>query len=166
LTCVVTGAEAEGGVVAVRFAPVGGRPPEIVDRIQLGPEDSPSVVRDVGRLLRILRAGRMTLPDSPYRLEEDPEGVAALLERCRGARVIVHVTVRMERVLTVWTESGVDRFRGVVDFSEDADGLSIRRRGGGSVLRVPRHSLIRFSTQAHEYSEVLEIEAPARSSLN
>ena len=37
----------------------------------------------------------------------------------------------MERSLTVWTEAGVDRIRGVLDYSEDERGLSVRRSGHG-----------------------------------
>ena len=158
------GAEAEGHSVVVRFAPSSNRP-EIVDRIPLGPWGDPAAVHGVGRILRILRAGRVKLPAHPYHLEVDAERVAELLRRCRGITVTLRVTRRTERHLTVWTEAGVDHFHGVVDFDEDPEGLWIRRRGGSRVLRIPRHSLIRFSSTSLETSQVIGVDLPTRTSL-
>ncbi len=158
------GAEAEGDSVVVRFAPSSNRP-EIVDRIPLGPWGDPAAVHGVGRILRILRTGRVKLPTRPYHLEADAERVAALLRRCRGITVTLRVMRRLERQLTVWTEAGVDHFRGVVDFEEDREGLWIRRRGGGHLLRIPRRSLIRFTSTSLETSQVVGVELPTRTPL-
>ncbi len=158
------GAEAEGHSVVVRFAPSSGRP-EIEDRIPLGPWGDPAAVHGVGRILRILRAGRVKLPAQPYHLEVDAERVAELLRRCRGITVTLRVIRRLERQLTVWTEAGVDHFRGVVDFEEDREGLWIRRRGGGDLLRIPRRSLIRFTSTSLQTSQVVGVDLPTRTPL-
>lgn len=162
----VVGAEAEHGELCVRFATRRGDPPEIEDRIPLGPRGELSAVRGVGRFLRILRAGRVRAPLAPYDLACDAERAAELVRRCRGAEVRLRVTRRVEHVVTVWTESGVDRFAGVVDYAEDADGLWILRRGGGSRLRIPRRSLVRFSASSRSFPEVLGIDLPTRTFLN
>ena len=159
------GAEAEGNLVVVRFAPRAGWP-EIEDRIPLGPRGDPTAVHGVGRMLRILRTARVKLPPNPYRLDDDAERAAALVRRCRGTLVTLRVTRRVERELVVWTEAGVDRFRGVVDFEEDELGLWIRRRGGSLVLRIPRRTLIRFTSTARETAQVVGVDVPTRTPLN
>jgi hypothetical protein len=166
LESVVVDAETDGSALVVHFAPIGGIPKDIADRILLGPRGELSAVHGVGRLLRILRAGRIRPPRDPYALAADLSEAVVLVQRCRGAHVWLHVKRRVERVLTVWTDAGVDRIGGVVDFAEDEDGLWVRRIGGQSVLRIPRGSLIRYRATSEEHPEVVSIEVPMRSRLH
>ena len=165
LVSVVSGAEVDGAGLIIRFNPTSGRPHEIVDRIPLAPEGEMPAVYGVGRVVRILRAARVPVPSEPYRYMADPERAAALLQRCNGAVVHLHVARRMERVLTLWTEEGIERIRGVLDFFEDREGLSVRRRNGESVLVFSRKKLIRYEASSQEFFEVVSVEVPPRVTL-
>ncbi len=119
-------------------------------------------VYGVGRVVRILRAARVPVPADPYGYMADPERAAALLRRCNGAVVHLLVARRRERVLTLWTEEGIERIRGVLDFFEDGEGLSVRRRNGESVLVFARKKLIRYEASSEESFEVVSVEVPPR----
>ncbi len=161
----MAGAEVLGPALRVSFVPVRGYPAEIEDHVPLGPPGDIATVRGIGRLLRILRAGRVRVPPDPYALGADPERAAELVLRCQGALVTLEVERRIERTLTVWTDAGVDRIRGVLDYAEDDEGLSVLRRGGQRMLKFPRQSLIRFAPSSTDRLEVLSVEVPSRSRL-
>jgi hypothetical protein len=65
---------------------------------------------------------------------------------------------RLTRVLTIWTESGVQRIRGLLDCIETADGLAVLRREGRGTLHVSRRDLIRYETTTEEDFVVAAIE--------
>jgi hypothetical protein len=157
--------EHEGPDIVLRFEPLRGSRALVEDRIRLGPPGEMSTIQGVGRILRILRSARVRPPAEPYTFGERSSEAVDLLRRCIGARVVLHVTPRVERVLTVWTETGVDRISDVVDFGEDPDGLWVRRKGGQSVLRIPRRSLIRFSSTSHSRPQVVSLEASRKREL-
>ena len=159
------GAQALGLSLRVLFVPLRGYPAEIEDHVPLGPPGEIATIKGIGRLLRVFRAGRVRVPPDPYRLGADPERAAELVLRCQGARVDLEVERRVERALTVWTDSGVDRIRGVLDYTEDDEGLSVLRRGGQSLLKFPRQSLIRFAPSSTERLQVLSVEVPSGSRL-
>jgi hypothetical protein len=104
----------------------------------------------------------MRAPEDPYALAADLELAAQLLNRCRGAELVLMVRTRWERELTLWTEHGVQRIERVVDFHEDAAGLAIRRQGGASLMHVPRASMIRYAASTSESFEIVSVEAPGR----
>ncbi len=162
---VLVAAEAIGAVVHVRFAPRAGVRGEIEDRIELGPRGSLASVIGVGRLLRILRAGRVPSPAAPYTLDERPEHAAELLRRCAGATVCLTLARRFDRSLTVWTESGVEQISRVIDYEDEADCLTVRTREGNGTRVIPRHQLIRYAPSATEYLEVISVDVPPRSRL-
>ena len=155
----------DAGTLVLRFEPVRGDRTPIEDRLRLDPEGELASVRGVGRVLRILRAGRIQAPQNPYGLANDPEAAAELLRRCEGAHVTLQVSIRTERILTIWTESSVERIGGVVDFGEDVDELWIRRKGGGSVLRIPRRSIVRFASSSQSRRVVISVEVPTPREL-
>jgi hypothetical protein len=157
LACVLREAEADGTTLRVRFTPVRGNPPEIEDRIPLGPIDAEGVVSGVGRLLRLLRAGRVRAPRDPYALHDDPEAAAELVRRCKGAIVQLELQRRLELALTIWTEAGVEKITDVLDFHEESEALVVRRRGGQSPLRIPRESLIRYESTTLSRLEVISV---------
>lgn len=163
--CAVAGAELEGAALVVRYAPVRGYPPQIDDRIVFGPERSVLVVHAVGRFLRLLRAARVRAPDDVYALCDTPNTALELAERCRGARVEIHVRKRFDRALTVWTESGVEKIGGILDCQEEGDALAVRRRGAQSLLRIPRESLIRYELATREYLEVVGVDPSGQMQL-
>jgi hypothetical protein len=159
----LAGAEPVPPGVLVRFEARRGTQRELCDLIPLLPLGSLAAVYGVGRVLRLLRAGRIRAPDDPDRLGCDLAAAAALLDRCRGARVVLGVRRRFERAMTVWTEAGVERIERVVDFREDASGLAIWRQGAHSALRLPRERIIRYATSSSDALDILSIEAPPRT---
>jgi hypothetical protein len=158
----VTAAEADLATLVVRYAPLRGSPNEIEDRIYVGAPGEVAAVYGVGRWLRILRAARVHFTGDPYELCRDSERAVELLRRCIGTNVELAVTRRLERSLTLWTESGVERIGAVMDFVEGSDGLVIRRRGGGALMYVARESLIRFESALIERLEVVAVDLAPR----
>ncbi len=159
------GVDVDGDAVVVRYAPRRGSPNEIEDRIVLAPKGEMIAVNGVGRLLRILKAARVRAPRDPYNECADPNRAAALLHKCRGVIVDLHVARRFNRGLKIWTEEGVERISGVIDYTETPDALEIRRRGGRSVLNIPKLNIIRFELSSEEYYVVTSIEASSRFPL-
>ena len=159
LSAVVSGASAELDTLAVRYTPTRGWPAELVDRIPLGPPGELATIAGVGRWLRMLRAARVSVDGDPYAICSDVERAAALARRCVGTTLTLVVARRLERTLTLWTDSGVQHFNAVIDFTESVEGLWIRRRGGGPVLHVPRETLIRFEPASQEHLEVVSVDA-------
>jgi len=147
----VAGVEILGTGLLLHYTPLRGQAREIEDFICLGPRGELSAVQGVGRLLRILRAGRVSPPADPYALDDEIEQAVELVERCRGARVQLRVARRMERTLTLWTESG--------------DLLTVRRHGAQTLLQIPRRQLIRYAPSTREYLEVVSLDLPAAAGL-
>ncbi len=156
LTCTVKGAELDGSRVRVRFKPLRGS--EVSDWIRFEPRGEPQVVSSVGRFLRILRAGRIQPPGDPYGLGANLADAVDLLQRCSGARVKLKLRQRIEQTLSVWTESGIDRFERVIDVQESGDALVVRRTGGRSALRIPRSSVVRYELKSEQRLEVVAVE--------
>jgi hypothetical protein len=162
LAAVVSDTAAELDSIAVTYAPVRGWPAELVDRIPLSPTGELAFVAGVGRWLRMLRAARVRVEGDPYQVCRDVERAAELAHRCIGTTLSLVVARRLERSLTLWTDTGVQHFNAVIDFTESADGLWIRRRGGGPMLHVARETLIRFESTAQERHEVVSVDDPRR----
>jgi hypothetical protein len=162
LAAVVTGAAAELDSITVGYAPTRGWPAELVDRIPLAPVGELAFVAGVGRWLRMLRAARVHIDGDPYVVCRDVERAAELARRCIGTTLQLVVARRLERSLMLWTDAGVEHLSAVIDFTESADGLWIRRRGGGPMLHVARESLIRFESAMQERLEVVSVELPSR----
>jgi hypothetical protein len=162
LAAVVSDTRAELETLVVRYAPVRGWPAELFDRIELAPTGELAFVASVGRWLRMLRAARVRVDGDPYELCRDLERAAALAHRCVGATLELVVARRLERTLTLWTDTGVQHFNAVIDFAESSDGLLIRRRGGGPLLHVARETLIRFESASQERLEVVSVDVPRR----
>jgi hypothetical protein len=163
VAAVVSAVDAEPEALVVRYAPERGPTREIEDRLRLGPPGDVAAVFGVGRWLRILRAARIHVADDPYAICRDVSRALELMRRCIGATVVLSVARRLERSLTLWTDSGVERIDGVIDFVESADGLLVRRRGGGPLLHIPRESLIRYESGARERLEVVSVDGPTRA---
>lgn len=155
--------EPEPEALVVRYVPDRGVAPEIEDRLRLGPPGDVATVYGVGRWLRILRAARIHVADDPYAICRDVTRALELLRRCVGANLVLSVARRIERSLTLWTDSGVERIDGVLDFIESGEILVVRRRGGGPLLHISRESLIRYESGSRERLEVLAVDPPTRA---
>jgi urease beta subunit len=162
LDAVVVDAVAELDALTVRYAPTRGWPKELVDRIPLAPVGELAYVAGVGRWLRMLRAARVHVDGDPYQLCRDVDRATELARRCIGTTLRLVVARRLERSLTLWTDTGVQHFGAVIDFTESPDGLWIRRRGGGPVLHIARETLIRFESAAQERLEVVAVDGSRR----
>lgn len=162
IAAVVTDTRAELDSLVVRYAPVRGWPSELTDRIALAPDGELAYVAGVGRWLRMLRAARVRIDGDPYQICRDVARAAELARRCIGTTLELVVARRLERTLTLWTDSGVQHLGAVIDFAESGDGLLIRRRGGGPLLHVSRETLIRFESSAQERLEVVSVDVPRR----
>ena len=101
----VTAADAELSTLVVRYAPLRGSPKEIEDRIYVGRPGEVAAVYGVGRWLRLLRAGRVHVTGDPYELCRDTERALELLRRCIGANVELLLARRLERSITLWTDT-------------------------------------------------------------
>jgi hypothetical protein len=159
VNAVLSGAELDGDLLVLRFAPRGGHAREIEDRIALSAHGDMATIHAVGRVLRLLRAARVRAPEDPYQLVRERELALALARRCLGALVQLRLARRLTRVLTLWTESGVTQIRGLLDCIETAEGLSVLRRDGRGTLRISRRELIRYETSTEEDFVVTAIES-------
>jgi hypothetical protein len=159
VTAVLCAAELEGNLLVLRFAPRGGHAREIEDRVALSTQGDMSTIHAVGRILRLLRAARVRAPRDPYQLVREREVALALARRCLGAAVQLRLARRLTRVLTIWTESGVQHIRGLLDCIETSDGLSVLRRDGRGTLHISRGDLIRYETTTEEDFVISAIES-------
>lgn len=158
MTAVLCAAELDGDLLVLRFAPRGGHAREIEDRVALSDHGDMGTVHAVGRVLRLLRAARVRAPRDPYELLRDRPAALELARRCLGAPVQLRLVRRLTRVLTIWTESGVQHIRGLLDCIENPDGLSVLRRDGRATLHIPRRDLIRYETTTEEDFVITAIE--------
>ena len=159
LFAVLSDVELEDRGVLLKFAPSGGGPARIEDPVPLSAPGEMTTVYGVGRLIRLMRAARVRVPDDPYALALDRSRLLELLRRCVGAEVRLHVDRRLRRVLRLWTESGVQRIGDLIDWLETEDRLSIRRHGARDPLHVLKRDLIRYETNTEEEYVVVSIEA-------
>jgi len=155
---VLCAAELDGDLLVLRFAPRGGHGREIEDRVPLSDRGDMGTVLSVGRMLRLLRAARVRAPRDPYQLLHERELAHTLARRCLGAPVQLRLARRLTRVLTIWTETGVQHIRGLLDYTETADGLSVLRRDGRGTLYISRRDLIRYETSTEEDFVITAIE--------
>ena len=69
------------------------------------------------------------------------------------------VARRLERSLTLWTDTGVQHFGAVIDFIEGPPtGSGSDAAAADPLLHVARESLIRFESALHEHLEVISVE--------
>lgn len=158
MTAVLCAAELDGDLLVLRFAPRGGHAREIEERVALSDRGDMGTVHSVGRVLRLLRAARVRAPRDPYQLVRDRNLALELARRCLGAPVQLRLVRRLTRVLTLWTETGVQHIRGLLDCIESPDGLSVLRRDGRGTLHVSRRELIRYETTTEEDFVISAIE--------
>ncbi len=137
----------------------------IVDRIEdfaeLGPALTVPAVAGLGKVLRILRAARIALPNDPLQLVGKVSDCIALLQRAVGTRLQIEVRPRTCLRFRVWTEQGSRRIDNVQDVIEDKYGFLVRLRNGAPSIHVPRQDVIRHQLERERWHEVLDIERAA-----
>jgi hypothetical protein len=134
------------------------RPESVRDLADLGPDPSVASVRGLGKVLRLLRAARLTRPEDPRLLLGRPGEAAALLERAVGTSVVLRIRPRAEVRFLAWTERGVEAIDEVSEVVEGEDAWLVLRRNGRTPVRVLRDAVVRTRTQCDTWYEVLDIQ--------
>ncbi len=133
-----------------------------VDRIddfaQLGPGLCIEAVSGIGKVLRLLRAGRVAAPRNPRELVDQPDRAAALLSRARGTVVRLQLASRFRLRFLAWTERGIEVVDDVAEVREQEDAYVVLRHRGRFPIRFPREQIARTLTERLDWHEVLEIE--------
>jgi hypothetical protein len=129
----------------------------IEDFADLGPALTVPAVEGLGKVLRLLRAARRIPPRDPLALVGQAERAAGLLEPALGIAVVLEVRPRSRLRFTAWTDSGVETVRDVADVVEADDDYFVLRRDGRFPVRLPRHSVVRRSTELERWYEILDI---------
>ena len=133
-----------------------------IDRIEdfadLGPELTVPAVAGVGKVLRILRAGRIAGPRDPLALVGHADEAAALLERAVGTPLRLAFRERSRLRFTAWKEEGVEVVRDVVDVREAQEAYLVYRRGVRLPMRFDREAVVRHQTELERWYEVVDIE--------
>jgi hypothetical protein len=150
------------GLPALRLGfelvPGRGLPDRIEDLAALGPELDLASVRGVGKVLRLLRAARLAVPDDPRRLLGRVHATCVRLERALGTPVMLHLRSRVRVRFRAWTETGVEEVENVAEVVEETDAYWVRRHGGLLPVRLPRNQIVRTLTERETWFEVLHIE--------
>lgn len=157
----VTARRDEGGVgVRLLFRPLSGSlgVDGVDDYADLGPTLTPSAVRGLGKVLRILRAARIATPPEPLDLVGRETAAARLLARAVGTALRLELRPRVRRRVRVWTDRGVETLDDVLEVRELEDAYLVHRRNARFPVRFERASVIRHSTETEHWHEVLEIE--------
>jgi hypothetical protein len=134
----------------------------IADRIEdfaeLGPGLTIEAVTGLGKVLRILRAGRIAAPRDPHALIDDAARAAELLARVRGTRLRLELSQRFRLRFLAWTERGIEVVEDVAEVREYEDAYVVLRHRGRFPIRFPRAQIARVLTERLIWHEVLEIE--------
>lgn len=156
-----TARRADGGVgVQLRFRPLSGSlgVDSVDDYADLGPALTPSAVRGLGKVLRILRAARIATPAEPLDLIGHETAAAHLLARAVGTALRLELRPRVRRRVRIWTDRGVETLDDVLEVRELEDAYLVHRRHARFPVRFDRASVIRHHTETEHWHEVLEIE--------
>lgn len=153
--------QGETGVgVLLGFQPERSR--IVVDRIEdyadLGPALTVPAVDGLGKVLRILRAGRVAAPAEPLVLVGGQERAAALLRRAVGTLMRLELRSRVRVRFTAWTDEGVEVIDDVADVREFDDAYYVLRRHGRFPVRFERSAVVRQRTKAHRWHEIVGLE--------
>lgn len=130
----------------------------IEDFADLGPALTLPAVAGLGKVLRLLRAGRVAAPRDPLALVGQERRAAQLLERVAGTAVRLELKPRFRMCFVVWTERGIETVDDVSEVKEHPDAYLVLRRGDRLPARFPRATVIRHTTRSERWHEVLDIE--------
>ena len=134
----------------------------VTDRIEdfadLGPGLSIEAVQGLGKVLRLLRAGRVAAPRNPRELIDSAQRAADLLARVRGTLVRLELLPRFRLRFLAWTERGIEVVDDVAEVREHEDAYVVLRHRGRFPIRFPRSQIARTLTERLDWHEILEIE--------
>ena len=130
----------------------------IEDFAQLGPEHCIPAVSGLGKVLRILRAARIALPEDERSLLGEVEPALSLLERAVGTPLALELRPRSRIRFTAWTDDHVEVIEDVTEVTETADTWFVSRRRGRPPVRIPRERVVRQLTETRRWFEILSIE--------
>lgn len=132
----------------------------IEDWAELHPDRDIPAVAGLGKILRLLRAARVSPPEDPSLLVGDAPAASRLLERAFGTTVRLQLRRRSRLRFHVWTEEGRECIDHVSEVREHEDAYLVSRRGMRFPVRYPRSEVIRQHTECETWFEVLDIERP------
>ena len=159
--CEVVAIEDEGEVgVRLGFKPERSRlgVDFVEDYATLGPEYCIPAVEGMGKVLRLLRAARVAVPDDPEdALIGDTKLACELLERALGTLLRVELKPRSRLRFTAWTEEGEETIEAVAHVHETDEGYLVVRRHGPPV-HFSKESVVRQTTDCEKWFEVVSIE--------
>lgn len=130
----------------------------IEDYASLGPELCLPAVNGLGKIFRLLKSARISVPEGRDSLLGDLDRACELLERAKGTEVVLELKPRSRIRFTVWTEEGQQTVEDVTEVVESPDAYVVIRKGGRFPLRVPRESVVRQQTEMDRWFEVMDIE--------
>ncbi len=132
---------------------------EIVDYADLGPALTVPAVSGLGKVLRILKAGRVAAPSDPLSLVGREGAAAELLQRAVGTGLRLGLQPRSRLRFVAWTEAGVQTVDDVAEVREDEHAYFVVRCGGRFPVRIERAAVVRQRTELDRWHEVVEIQA-------
>ena len=138
-----------------------------IDRLDdfaaLGPARSLAAIEGIGKVLRVLRAGRVAVQGGQARFLDDAVEAARYLGRAAGTALLLDLMPRSRLRFVAWTDAGMETLDDVSDVVEAEDAFLVYRRGRLPV-RVLRTHVIRQLTERQRWYQVVGIErAPGRS---
>lgn len=126
----------------------------------LGPEVCMPAVDGLGKVLRVLRAARIAVPEDPNSLIGKLDTVIELLTRAVGTRVALELRPRSRIVFEAWTDEGVERVDDVAEVVETPEAYLVFRQRGRFPLRLDRADVIRQHTDCLTWFEIVTINRP------
>ena len=105
-----------------------------------------------------MRAARIAPPEDPSALLGDERRAAALLARAVGTDLVLDLQSRSSVRFVAWTEDGVETINDVHEVVETPDAWVVFRRLGRLPVRVPRELVVRQTTEAQRWYEVVGID--------
>lgn len=125
--------------------------------LSLGEKTVPTV-SGIGKILRILRIGRLATPSDPAVFLGHPELACEALRRAIGVRFRAKLRPRSRIRFVAWTDSGMEVVEDVAEVFETQDEYFITRQKGRFPLRIPRKNVVRQKTEVENWWEVLNIQ--------
>ena len=130
----------------------------IDDFADLGPGLTIPAVGGIGKVIRVLRAGKIAAPPDPFDLVGDEEAAATLLERATGTLMRLELKPRFRLRFVAWTESGVETVDDILEVREYQDAYHVVRKGARVPARFERDAVVRHSTEQDSWWEIVDIE--------
>jgi len=128
------------------------------DFAAIGPELCIPAVTGIGKILRILRAGRIAAPREEVDLLGQGELVRELLERAVGTQVALGLRPRSRIRFEAWTEEGRLVFEDIQEVVELPHEYLVIHKRGRFPTRLDRETVLRQQSDCERWFEIVEIE--------